>query len=78
MQSVYRFLPAALMDDPTESITFDDFYLAWADACLAAWEEKRISPTVTLPEVLFPHIVELQNPATGQLVSIQRIPTFTY
>lgn len=79
MQAVYRFLLAeAGLDDPTESIPFDDFYLAWADACLAAWKEKRTSPTVTLPDVLFPHLAELQNPVTRQMVPIQRIPTFTY
>lgn len=55
--------------------TWAEFEREWNIACIDAFEVDAASAfrmAAALPHQLFPHVTEIQNPATGQWVEIRR------
>lgn len=60
----------------SDPYTFDQFMSAWNDACAQAWELGHIEPVPTLPDDVFPNVVELMNPVTRTTIPIRRVRGF--
>jgi len=64
----------------TAPADFADFTAAWEKACIKAWdaEDGHWSPTVTLPDFLWPRVAAVINPVTGKPAEIRRTAAFSW
>jgi hypothetical protein len=71
------FFSEATRPDP---YTIDDFTRSFEEACLAGLKRDPScpSPTVTLPEGVFPGVKDVLNPFTREWVPITRVSPFVF
>lgn len=61
-------------DGIVKDYSFIEFLDAFGKTCQAAWTDglKDVT-TITLPQGLFPNVMELVNPVTRSIVTIERV-----